>query len=232
MTLMDSHFIRSCASLSSLGSSSTLGLARQALLILDADFPDDRLPAVLQALAITPHDPAKASLPDVKALDHISSLADLHKKLDEHDWLRGRYIVLPNASDSGHKSIMRKGMQAEYNDMPCVGGYLDGSIDKVGTGNLRIFAGEDAAWGNKSLAIFQTSDARSADFAKLGLPSTWVKWAEPTAEALRQACLGRQSRIAHVDPQVPTVFVSRLAVSNSKFLGLSMSSSIRSTTQS
>jgi type III restriction enzyme len=197
----------------------TLALARQALLILDADFPDDRLPSVLQTLAITPHDPSDATLPDVKPLDHISSLADLHKKLDEQDWLRGRYIVLPNASDSGHMTIMRKGMQAEYKDMPCVGGYLDGSIDKVGKGNQRIFAGDDAAWGNKPLAIFQTSDARSADFSRLGSPSTWVKWAEPTAEALRQACLGHQSRIAHVDPPVPTVFVSRVAVSNSKFLG-------------
>lgn len=197
----------------------TLALARQALLILDADFPDDRLPSVLQALAITPHDPTAASLPDVKPLDHIISLADLHKKLDEHDWMKGRYIVLPNASDSGHKTIMRKGMQAEYNDMPCVGGYLDGSIDKIGTGNKRIFAGEDSAWGNKPLAIFQTSDARSEDFESLGSPSTWVKWAEPTAEALRQACLGHQSRIAHAVPQLPTVFISRVTVSNSKFLG-------------
>jgi chromosome segregation protein len=197
----------------------TLALARQALLILDADFPDDRLPSVLQALAITPHDPTAATLPDVKPLDHITSLADLHKKLDEHDWLKGRYIVLPNASDSGHKTIMRKGMQAEYKDMPCVGGYLDGSVDKIGTGNQRIFAGEDASWGNKPLAIFQTSDARSEDFASLGAPSTWVKWAEPTGEALRQACLGHQSRIAHVVPQIPTVFISRVTVSNSKFLG-------------
>lgn len=197
----------------------TLALARQALLILDADFPDDRLTSVLQALAITPHDPAAATLPDVKPLDHITSLADLHRKLDEHDWLKGRYIVLPNASDSGHKTIMRKGMQAEYKDMPCVGGYLDGSVDKIGTGNQRIFAGEDASWGNKALAIFQTSDSRSEDFVTLGSPSTWVKWAEPTGEALRQACLGHQSRIAHAVPQVPTVFISRVTVSNSKFLG-------------
>ncbi|MDN5762432.1 MAG: AAA family ATPase [Microlunatus sp.] len=197
----------------------TLALARQALLILDADFPDDRLPSVLHALAISPHDPSAASLPSVKPLDHVTSLADLHKKLDEHDWMKGRYIVLPNASDSGHKTIMRKGMQAEYKDMPCIGGYLDGSIDKIGTGNQRIFAGEDSAWGNKPLAIFQTSDARSEDFASLGSPSTWVKWAEPTAEALRQACLGHQSRISQAVPQLPTVFISRVTVSNSKFLG-------------
>lgn len=43
--------------------------------------------SVLQALAITPHDPSAMTLPEVEALDHIISLADLHKKLEEHDWL-------------------------------------------------------------------------------------------------------------------------------------------------
>ncbi len=197
----------------------TLALGRQALLILDADFPDDRLQQVLQALAITPHDPQASTLPDVKSLDHIPSFTELHKKLDEHEWLRGHYIVLPNATDSGHKSILRKGMQAEYKGMPCVGGYLDGSIDKVGTGVQSIVAGEDKAWGNKPLALFQTSDSRSADFSTLGTPSSWVKWAQATAEALRQACLGQQSRIAHQPPELPAVLISRLTVSNSKFLG-------------
>ncbi len=197
----------------------TLALGRQALLILDADFPDDRLPHVLQALAITPFDPVVSTLPDVKSMDHIPSFSELHKKLDEHEWLRGRYIVLPNATDTGHKSILRKGMQPEYKDMPCVGGYLDGSIDKVGTGIRNIVAGDDKAWGNKPLALFQTSDSRTADFATLGDPSTWVKWAKPTAEALRQACLGQQSRIAHRAPELPSIVISRLVISNSRFLG-------------
>jgi chromosome segregation protein len=197
----------------------TLALGRQALLILDADFPDDRLVQVLQALAITPVDEAESTLPAVKSLDHITSFSELHKKLDEHEWMQGRYIVLPNATDRGHKSIMRKGMQTEYKDMPCVGGYLDGSIDKIGTGVQKIVAGEDSAWGNKAIALFQTSDSRTADFSTLGVPSTWVKWAQPTAEALRQACLGHQSRIAHQVPELPSVVLSRMMVSNSKFLG-------------
>lgn len=197
----------------------TLALARQALLILDADFPDDRLPQVLQALAIVPVDSGLPTLPDVTALDHISSLSELHKKLNEHDWLRGRYIVLPNVTDSGHKTILRKGMQAEYKDMPCIGGYVDGPVTGLGTGNLTILAGEDAAWGSKPLAVIQTSDSRSRDFAALGSSSTWIKWAEPTAEALRQACLGRQSRVLHHPPELPTITIQRVVVSNSKFLG-------------
>lgn len=197
----------------------TLALARQALLILDADFPDDRLPQVLQSLAITPVDDNQSTLPNVKPLDHIHSLSELHKKLNEHDWLRGRYIVLPNVTDGGHKTILRKGMQSEYKDMPCIGGYVDGSVTGLGQGNRKILAGEDSAWGNKPLAVFQTSDGRSRDFANLGGHSTWVKWAEPTAEALRQACLGQQSRIVHEAPELPSVTIQRVSISNSKFLG-------------
>ena len=152
-------------------------------------------------------------------LDHITSLGQLHDILDQRDWLKKRYIVLPNVTDSGHKSVMRKGMQAEYKEMPCVGGYLDGSIEKIGTGNRTILDGKDPNWGSKALAIFQTSDSRSETFQDLGRHSTWVKWAEPSAEALRQACLGRESRIAQSEPQLQSVYISRLSVSNSKFLG-------------
>lgn len=197
----------------------TLALSRQALLLLDADFPNERFADVLQALAITPHDSESPTLPPVSALEHVQSLAELHKVLNQRDWLRERYIVLPNVTDKGHKSIMRKGMQAEYKEMPCVGGYLDGSVEKTGTGNARILAGEDPAWGNKALAVFQTSDCRESTFGDLGKHSTWVKWAQPTAEALRQACLGQQSRISQVQPELPTIYISRLSVSNSKFFG-------------
>jgi type III restriction enzyme len=197
----------------------TLALARQVLLILDADFPADRLPQVLQTLAIAPVDASVSTLPEVTPLDHIKDLSDLHDKLDAHDWLRGKYVVLPNVTDGGHKSILRKGMHAEYKDMPCIGGYVDGLASKLGDGNKAILAGEDKAWGNKKVAVFQTSDSRSRDFSELGTASTWVKWAEPTAEALRQACLGQESRLTHSLPELPTVRIERLSVSNSKFLG-------------
>jgi len=197
----------------------TLALSRQALLLLDPNLPAAHLPDVLQALAITPHDHDDPTLPDATPLEHIQSLTDLHRILDQRPWLKERYIVLPNVTDGGLGTIMRKGMQAEYKEMPCVGGYLDGSTDKTGTGNATIFAGKDVAWGNKSLALFQTSDNRTSTFEKLGKHSTWVKWAEPTAEALRQACLGQQSRISHRPPELPTVYISQLVVSNSKFLG-------------
>jgi hypothetical protein len=69
--------------------------------------------------------------------------------------------VLPHVTDKGHKTLIRSHMQARYKDMPCVGGYLDGPLSKMGEGTRRILAGEDSAWGNKRVAVFQTSDSRS-----------------------------------------------------------------------
>lgn len=198
----------------------TLGVPCQALLLLDADIPDERLLDVLNALSIEEVDHNDDALPPVTRLDHIDNLQKLHEFLDLKEYLRGRYIILPNVTDGGLGTLMRSGMANKYRDMPCVGGYIDGSVDqKVGDGNRRIFAGEDTARGNKRLALFQTSDTRRADFRGLGEPSTWVKWATPTAEALRQACLAEESRISHVAPSVPASVITRLSVSNSMFMG-------------
>jgi chromosome segregation protein len=103
--------------------------------------------------------------------------------------------------------------------MPCVGGFVDGSITQHGQGNKDILNGKNKAYGNKAIAVFQTSDNRRRDFADLGKHVTWVKWARPTAEALRQACLARYSRISHAEPRLPAIQLTRLEVSNSKFLG-------------
>lgn len=191
----------------------------QAILILDANFPEDRLTEVLQALSIEPVDPTVDRLPGVTSIDHIKSPLALHEELDKRPWMRGRYILLPNVTDGGHKTMMRSGMKVAYKEMPCIGGYLDGTVDKIGSGNTSIFSGKDSNYGNKRIAVFQTSDSRSATFADLGKHSTWVKWTAPTAEALRQACLAEESRIAQTEPQLPNVAISSIDVSNSLFLG-------------
>jgi len=194
----------------------TLEVPCQALLILSADFPDDRLPAVLERLSVDPASTDESRAPQPTAL-RFETFDELHRRLDEMTWLRDQYIVLPNVTDKGHKTLMRSGMQAKYRDMPCVGGYLEKPASSSGVGSTTILAGKDAAWGNKRLALFQTSDARTFD--RLGANPTWIKWAEPSAEALRQACLAQESRIAHAEPPVPNVVLTRLRVSNSRFLG-------------
>lgn len=197
----------------------TLGVPCQALLLFDADFPADLLEQAVLALTITPAPSADAKHAPVKRLENITDLEQLYEQLSQRDFLRGRFFVMPHVGESGEFSLLRKGFASKYKSMPCVGGFVDGSIKQHGAGNTAILAGENKEWGNKALGLFQTSDSRSRDFHDLGTHMTWAKWARPTAEALRQACLARESRLAHEDPQLPGVFVTSIEVSNSLFLG-------------
>jgi AAA domain len=194
----------------------TLAVPCQALLIFSSDFPDDRLPAVLEKLGIEPagSEEAKAKQP---AQLPFHSFKDLYDRLDETSWLKGQYTILPNVTDGGHGTLMRSQFYAKYREMPCVGGYLDGPVSNIGDGNEAAFAGKDKNRGYKRLAVVQTSDARK--FEEIGSNVSWIKWAEPTAEAIRQACLAEESRITHAEPTLPAVHITRVRVSASLFMG-------------
>lgn len=197
----------------------TLAIPCQALLLFDADLPEDLFPLAYSALAITPSNPTAQYCADVTRRDDITTFERLYELLDRHAYLRGRYIIIPNVSEGGSSTLLRSGHASHYKQMPCVAGYLDGEISQLGEGNKRILNGLNRDYGNKALGIFQTSDNRSRDFQMLGTHVSWVKWAEPTAEALRQACLARESRISQAPPLVPAVTITAINVSNSAFLG-------------
>ncbi len=197
----------------------TLGVPCQALLIFDADFPEDLFSLAMTALAITPSPETDAKTAPTERLNHISSLKQLKEKLDEHTYLRNRYIVFPNVTNEGQSSIFRVGLAGKYSEMPWVGGYVDGDISKLDDGIQNRIAGKDKAWGHKRIACFQTSDNRQEDHAVLGRFSTWIKWATATAEAFRQACLAQESRVSQAPPDLPAVTVASISVSNSSFLG-------------
>ena len=197
----------------------TLGVPCQALVIFDADFPDDMFRLAMTALTITPSLECKAKIADVRRLDSIQTLIQLHQKLDEHGYLSGRYIVFPNVGNSGSFSLIRKGLAGKYTEMPCVGGYVDGAIGKLKKGTRTIVEGKDKQWGNKRIACFQTSDSRREDHSALGSFTTWIKWAVPTAEALRQACLAQESRVCQEPPPLPAISIRSISASNSYFLG-------------
>lgn len=193
----------------------------QALLILDADFPENLLQSVLTALAITPATPTDSRHATVQRIPQnvVSDLKNLYERLNAHEHLKGRFIVLPNVTETGHGTMLRSGFANFYKTMPCVGGYTDGPVSKFGEGNLSIVSGKNRDYGFKSIAVFQTSDNRKRDHSDLGKHVTWVKWSEATAEALRQACLAKESRLSHEEPAVPNLWIASMSVSNSKFLG-------------
>ena len=127
-----------------------------------------------------------------RRLDYIQSFVKLKEELDKHTYLKNRYVVFPNVSDGGASSLLRKGQAGKYIEMPCEGCYVDGGFDKLGEGNKNILAGRAQEYGNRRVAVIQTSDNRNAEHDLLGTSRTWIKWATPTAEALRQACLAQE----------------------------------------
>lgn len=192
----------------------------QAILILDADFPDNMLQSVLTALSISPAPAVDSRTATVVRIPEavVNGLTDLYKILNTHEHIRDRFVIFPNVSEGGTSTILRSGFGDYYKNMPCVGGYIDGSVLNHGDGNRAIVNGKDRNYGFKAIGIFQTSDNRRRDHSNLGTYTTWVKWAEPTAEALRQACLAKESRLSNDEPLLPSLWVTSMSVSNSKFL--------------
>lgn len=193
----------------------------QALLLLDSDFPENLLESVLTTLAINPAPMADPKAANVQRIPTsvVADLSHLYGKLDSFAPLKGRYIVLPNVTETGHGTLLRAGFGNYYAAMPCVGGYVDGTVSKFGKGNQAIVNGENRDYGFKAIGIFQTSDNRRRDHLDLGKHTTWVKWSQATAEALRQACLARESRISQETPTLPRIWIASMTVSASKFLG-------------
>ncbi|NVN17588.1 MULTISPECIES: TrlF family AAA-like ATPase [Flavobacteriaceae] len=194
--------------------------ASQVIIIFDADFEDTHLNSVLNFIGIQPTDKFDRQTVQTQRISQevINNLSQLHKVLDEVNYCKGRYIVLPNVGKGGQHSIIRQGFQEHYIKMPCVGGYVDKEISQE-SGYQNKINGGDVNYGNKSIGLVSTSDNRYEDGREFGKYSTWVKWAEPTAEAIRQACLAKESRISQAEPEMPQIFIEAIDVTNSKFLG-------------
>lgn len=89
-----------------------------------------------------------------------------------------------------HKNIIKK----------CLGGYVDKAIPTNDSGWTNKLNGGDVNYGNKSVGLLSTSDNGFEDDREFGKYYTGLKYAEPSAEALRQACLAKQSRIYQEEP--------------------------------
>jgi AAA domain/AAA domain, putative AbiEii toxin, Type IV TA system len=194
----------------------TLALPCQALVIFDPTTDEATLASALGALGIESAPIAEPKTVQTAKL-RFQTLDDVVTALDALPSLRGRYILLPNVNDGGDDSILRHDFGEHYKGMPCVGGYVDGAF--ANHGRILILDGHDPAWGNKRLGVIQTSDAREADFSRLGSIPTWVKWSVPTAEAIRQACLSPASRLCYSAPLIPDSWISSMEVSDSRYFG-------------
>ncbi len=192
----------------------------QAIILLDAHADPTMHSLLLEALNIgNTHPDEEQSGPIVKQID-FKSFEDLENSLNTYSSgaLQGKFIILPHVGkDGSYLTLLRHGFYKEYARMPCVGGYIEHDLSEHN--KMSVLNGKAREYGYKAIAVFQTTDLRRDDFTDLGKRSTWVKIAAPTAEALRQACLARASRVTQEQPKLPQMYIHKIEVSDSKFLG-------------
>jgi chromosome segregation protein len=201
----------------------TLDVPCQALLIFDStlEITDELTIKIYTTLSIQNQNAKSESKTSPINRLPFRSINDVYEKLNSIEILKGRFIVFPNIKEGGGDSILRTGFHNEYANGLFVGGYLDrGQFEshKVKLGWNNIINGKIEAYGNRSIGVFQTSDNRIETFDHLGISASWVKWSVPTAEALRQACLAKKSRILQEEPKLPLTRISNVKISKSSFL--------------
>lgn len=133
--------------------------------------------------------------------------------------LRRRTIVLPHASnENAHKSMIRNGFAPRFKVLPFDGVYTDKAYAALDETTRKKIHGQISQWGRRRRGIIATGDNREASFAKLGAHECWMRLGEPTAEALRQAVLADEARIAYASPELPAHRLLELRV-NSQLTG-------------
>lgn len=193
---------------------------KQCLIIFDADLSERWREQAQGKLGIAYANLDKLSAVGPKVTQLTCLYPDIAKLLDELEDLRGRYVVLPNVSQGNNHTVLTDGGHGDFRRMPYVGGYLDRAqtIDTLSPKNQTRLSGTDKTWSLREIYPLPTSDSRSADFSNLGQNNTWIKLAEPTAEAIRQAFLGHRSRIRIESPNVPSLFVAAAEIEGSTIL--------------
>lgn len=192
----------------------------QALIIFDAELPEKWWQQAQGKLGIIYADLATNESKSPRVTQIPYNYADISSELDTIPALRGKYIILPNVSQGNSHTVLTDGAHADFLRMQYVGGYLDRNqtINTLSAKNKTRISGEDNIWSNRKIYPLPTSDSRSSTYEHLGSNNTWIKLAEHTVEAIRQAFLAHESRIAIENPSIPSLWVSNIHIEGSSIL--------------
>lgn len=130
--------------------------------------------------------------------------------------LRDISIVLPHFSkEEDHKSLNEAGHHPRFANLPIDGVYIERPYSSLDSTTVEKIRGKIHDWGKRRRAILATGDNRRADWSRLGVNDCWVKLGEHSIEALRQALLADEARIAFEAPSCPTEHLVELRVKSS-----------------
>lgn len=199
----------------------TANHGKQCIVLFDEDLELEWLKEAQASLGIAAPrtEPHKSQAPNPTPLPH--DFPDLMERLNDHEELKGRFIILPNMSERSKHTVLRDGEHQDFRRMQYVGGYLDNceSVDNYRPRNRRRVSGADPHWSEREIYAIPTSDSRSETFDQLGKNDCWMKMATPKAEAIRQAFLAPDSRIqVSTSPETPNMYISAVDIKGSSVL--------------
>lgn len=130
--------------------------------------------------------------------------------------LRDATVVLPHFSKAeDHKSLNEPGHHPRFANLPVDGVYIERPYASVDATTLEKVRGKISDWGKRRRALIATGDNRNADWSRLGKHDCWIKLGEHSIEAVRQALLADEARIAFEHPTSPTEYLVELRVKSS-----------------
>lgn len=133
------------------------------------------------------------------------------------------YVLICPVMDGDSGCIRHRNGKNIYVKDEVVGGIVSQDINNV---SGQVINGKDAQYGNKSIGILVTSDARKLRASNrgnanpVGSAVSWIKISEPKCKALRQALIsGRDKRLFYSEPGQPYNYISKLTIENSDKFG-------------
>ncbi|GEC59299.1 chromosome segregation protein [Bradyrhizobium japonicum] len=145
-----------------------------------------------------------------------ATVAEFVAAIQDEQYLKDSCIVLPHFStEDDHKSLNEPGHHPRFASLPIDGVYIERPYSGLDATTLDKVRGKISDWGKRRRAIVATGDNRSADWQRLGKHDCWIKLGEHSIEALRQALLADEARIAFELPVTPTEYLVELRVMSS-----------------
>lgn len=144
------------------------------------------------------------------------TVAELHAAVSEDPLLQEACLFFPHFGNEGeHKTLNKAGHQTRFAGLLTDGVYTETPYDQLAPEALDKAFGKIEEWGDRRRAILVTGDSRSETFERLGHHKCWIKLGENSLEALRQALLADEARIAYDEPEEPLERVVELTVKSS-----------------
>jgi ABC-type lipoprotein export system ATPase subunit len=152
---------------------------------------------------VLPADPADEKTCVIGPISH--TISTFYGNIVGEEHLRETCLVLPHFSnpESSHKSLNEIGHSQRFAALGCDGVYIERPFSELDVVTLQKIRGEIVDWGKRRKAVLPTGDNRNAGWDRLGAHECWIKIGEPTIEALRQALLADEARIAYAAPREP-----------------------------